>query len=78
MTQNHLDQLIFYQGLDMCISEQQTQFVEQIGVIPRSVHGFRQGHGTITASIQMQTHVHTLIQKENLVSVCPPERECGI
>ena len=27
--------------MDMCTSEQQTKFAEQIGVIPRSVHGFR-------------------------------------
>ena len=44
--------------MDMCTSEQQTKFAEQLGIIPRAVHGFREGHGTITAAIEMQTHVH--------------------
>ena len=33
--------------MDMCTSEQQTQFVEQIGVIPISVHGFRKKTASI-------------------------------
>ena len=53
------------QIIDMCTSEQQTKFAEQIGVISRSVNGFRKGLGTITTSIEMQSHVHTKIQKGN-------------
>ena len=40
----------------MCTSEQQTRFAEGLGVIPKSVHRFRQGHDTITEAIEMQTN----------------------
>ena len=40
----------------MCTSEQQTRFAESLGVIPKSVHRFRQGHDTITEAIEMQTN----------------------
>ena len=56
--------------MDMCTAEQQTRFAEGIGIIPRSVHGFREGHGTITAAIEMQTHVYGELAKGNIVSVC--------
>ena len=35
------------QIMDMCTSEQQMKFAEGIGIIWRSVHGFKEGQGTI-------------------------------
>jgi hypothetical protein len=55
--------------MDMCTSSQQNEFAEDIGIIPREVNGFREAHGTITAGIEMQTHVHEEPVKGNIVSV---------
>ena len=39
-------------------------------MIPRSMHGLREGHGTIKAAIEMQTYLHGERAKGNIFFIC--------